>query len=104
MVVYAFDRSGERSAEPRLGLAVSRKIGGAVVRNRLKRVLREEFAERVGELRPGVDIVVIARPGLAEYLDERGSAALGERLGELAMKVAGPTGDTGGDAGPRLED
>ena len=41
------------------------------------------------ELRPGTDLVVIARPGLARYLEERGSAAVAERLRELALKVAG---------------
>ena len=103
MVVYAFDRAAdERSRSPRLGLAVSRRVGNAVVRNRLKRALREQFAALSDQLRDGVDIVVIARPGLAEYLEERGSGALGERLGELAVKVAGPENDTRSPGPPRL--
>ncbi len=103
MVVYAFDRAvGDGDSTPRLGLAVSRKVGTAADRNRVKRVLREQFAQTLDALRPGVDVVVIARPGLAEYLEERGSAAVGERLDELARQVASPASDTGDGGGPRL--
>jgi ribonuclease P protein component len=85
LVVYAFDR-GEGDS-PRLGLSVGKRVGGAVERNRVKRVLREEFSRIQAELTPGVDYVVIARPGVHEYVEERGSRALGERLQELADKV-----------------
>ena len=88
LVVYAFDR-GEGD-QPRLGLSVGKRVGGAVERNRVKRVLREEFTRISGSLAPGVDYVVIARPGAHEYIDERGARALGDRLGELAEKATGP--------------
>src|SRR5262249_62207125 len=60
LVVYAFANASTDA--PRLGLSVSRAIGGAVERNRLKRLLREAFAGVEGELRPGQDGVVGARP------------------------------------------
>jgi ribonuclease P protein component len=63
-------------------------VGGAVERNRVKRVLRERFADLSADLPSGIDVVVIARPGAAEYLAERGSEALGARLGELARRAA----------------
>ncbi len=72
---------------PRLGLSVGKRVGGAVERNRVKRVLREEFARIESVLAPGVDYVVIARPGVHEYIEERGSGALGERLEDLAVKA-----------------
>ena len=88
LVVYAFARDGGPPDGPaRLGLSVSRKVGSAVERNRVKRVLRERFAELAPSLPPGLDVVVIARPGAAEYLAERGSEALGARLGELAERA-----------------
>jgi ribonuclease P protein component len=90
MVVYAFRRPDAAPGEPaRLGLSVSRKVGGAVERNRVKRVLRERFAQVAGRLE-GVDVVVIARAGLHELIDEHGSAALGERLAALLERVREP--------------
>jgi ribonuclease P protein component len=51
----------------RLGIAATRKLGGAVVRNRAKRLVREVF--RRAKVPPGLDIVVIPRPEMldAEY-------------------------------------
>ena len=55
---------------PRLGLSVSRKVGGAVQRNRWKRLLREAFRHSRLALPAGVDLIVIPRrakiPPLAE--------------------------------------
>lgn len=47
----------------RLGLSVSKKNGSAVKRNRIKRLLREAFRLSQHDLPPGLDLVLIPRPG-----------------------------------------
>ncbi|MDP9151022.1 MAG: ribonuclease P protein component [Myxococcota bacterium] len=51
------------SGVPRLGVVVGRKVGGAVSRNRVKRLCRECFRLWPDLLPDGIDLVVIARPG-----------------------------------------
>ena len=47
----------------RLGVTVSKRVGNAVVRSRVKRLLREVFRARRGDIEPPADVVVIAKPG-----------------------------------------
>jgi ribonuclease P protein component len=60
LVVYAVENG---LAHPRLGCSVSRKVGGAVVRNRVKRLYREAFRLEQAALPAGVDLVLIPRAG-----------------------------------------
>jgi ribonuclease P protein component len=88
LVLYWFPRDDEDGVEPRLGLAVPKSVGNAVVRNRVKRQLRETWTELGDRVRPGHDYVLVARPGLAEPADTRGHEWLAERVTEVLDKAA----------------
>jgi ribonuclease P protein component len=91
LVLYWFERdAGEARppTPPRLGIAVPKQLGGAVVRNRMKRQLRETWRALLERVPPGSDYVLIARPGLPEAVEARGFDWLRERVDEVLQKAA----------------
>ena len=89
-VLYAFPR--EPAAEddgPRLGLSVSRKVGGAVDRNRVKRVLREAFWAEAPRLPESSDYVVVARPDARQLALGDGLDGVRAALAELVDALGG---------------
>ena len=68
---------------PRLGISASRRLGGAVVRNRWKRLLREAFRVSRPQLPSGIDLIVIPRTAAVPPLE-----ALCGSLVRLAARVA----------------
>ncbi|MGZ4143612.1 MAG: ribonuclease P protein component [Actinomycetota bacterium] len=70
--------AGDPARPARVGLAVGSSVGGAVRRNRVKRVLRE--AIRTTCIKAGTDVVLVARPGIAD-------SSLDETRAELAAAL-----------------
>jgi ribonuclease P protein component len=81
LVLYVFPRGEDGS--PRLGLSVSRKVGGAVERNQVKRLLREAFALESSRLPEGTDAVVVARNDARALAEREGLAGIRRALSEL---------------------
>ena len=84
-LLVAHVRAGTDS-QTRVGLVVSKAVGSAVVRNRVKRRLRHLMRARLADLPPGTDVVVRALPQAADATSQH----LGEQLDvAIARSLAG---------------
>ena len=86
LVLHWFARDDD--GEPRLGIAIPKATGPAVVRNRIKRQLKEAWRARLERVPRGNDYVLVVRSGLPEAVEAQGFDWLGERVDEVLGKRA----------------
>ena len=87
LALHWFPREDD-GGDARLGLAVPKATGGAVVRNRIKRQLREAWQALMPGIPGGQDYVLVVKPGLPEAVEARGFDWLKERVEEVVQKRA----------------
>ncbi len=73
----------------RLGLTVPRRVGGAVRRNRVKRVLREAFRRNRWRLEPALDLIVNAHPPIVECTALQLEREFMSSFARLARRISG---------------
>jgi ribonuclease P protein component len=86
----ADDHTADRPA--RVGFVVSKAVGGAVIRNRTKRVLRHLVVARLNRIPPGCDVVVRANPAAAGASTAELAAELDRALDTVVRRLGSPAG------------
>jgi ribonuclease P protein component len=99
LVLHLFPQDApETPRDPRVGLSVSRRVGNAVERNLVKRLLREAFAVHAERFPASVDLVIVARPDALNLAERQGLAGIDGALAELvekAVRSLAPDADQG---------
>jgi ribonuclease P protein component len=90
LVLYSFPRGDDERDGARLGVSVSRKVGGAVERNKVKRTLREAFWELADRLPEQHDFVLVARPEIGALIEREGAGGVRGSIEEALGQPGAP--------------
>ena len=82
LVVYC---QKNRAGQSRLGVTVSKKLGHAVVRNRVRRRIREIYRLNLKKMKPGYDLVVVGRSRAVDASYEKINGAFVRCLSQLGL-------------------
>lgn len=92
LVLYYFERPGVSGADsvdgPRVGFSVSKRLGSAVERNGIKRVLREAYRACSASLSGDMDLVFVARTPIIDLMETGGLGAVKEKMVEVFSKAS----------------
>ncbi len=86
LVLYVRRRTGETNGAVRVGFSISKKLGNAVVRNRIKRQLREAFQASEVKWSDPLDLIFVGRGKLSKADFASINASLGELLSKANVK------------------
>lgn len=90
LVVHARHTDARSALPPRVGVVVSKAVGNAVVRNRVKRRLRAQVAPLLPAVPSGTDLVLRANPASASASSAQIGRTLGSALASLGLTEASP--------------
>lgn len=96
-VLYEFNRGEDESEQRRLGVSVGKRVGNAVVRNRVKRVMREAFWQLSDRLPEARDFVLVARGDAAELVESEGLEGVVAQIEDILPADAKPAEEKGED-------